>query len=113
LATVGLYGVVAYVVSRRTREIGIRIALGAKRVDVIRMTVAQGIRPAVLGVILGLVGAFGASHILRSLLCNVEPRDVTTLLATSSVLLGIVLTAIIIPATRASRVSPTTALRVD
>jgi predicted permease len=113
LATVGLYGVVAYVVSRRTREIGIRIALGAKRVDVIRMTVAQGIRPAVLGVILGLVGAFGASQILRSLLYNVEPRDVTTLLATSSVLLGIVLTAIIIPATRASRVSPTTALRVD
>jgi predicted permease len=113
LAAIGLYGVVAYLVSRRTREIGIRIALGAKRSDVVRMVLVQGIRPAVLGIALGAAGAYAGSRVLQSLLYNVTPADPLTLVSVTVLLLAVVVAAILLPAGRASRISPMNALKVD
>jgi predicted permease len=113
LAAIGLYGVVAYLMSRRTREIGIRIALGAERSDVVRMVLVQGIRPAVLGIALGAAGAYAGSRVLQSLLYNVTPEDPLTLVSVTVLLLGVVVAAILLPAGRASRISPVNALRAD
>jgi len=113
LASIGLYGVIAYLVSRRTREIGIRIALGAHGGDVVRMVLAQGIRPAVLGILLGVGGAFWGSRVLQSLLYNVEPSDLTTFAAVTTLLFGVVIAAILVPARKASRIPPVDALRVE
>jgi putative ABC transport system permease protein len=113
LAAVGLYGVVAYLVARRTHEIGIRMALGATRSAVVHMVVAQGLRPAAAGVVLGLAGAYLGSRILRSLLYNVEPGDPVTLAGVTALLLVIVVAAIIIPARQAIKIPPAAALRVE
>jgi predicted permease len=113
LAAVGLYGVVAYLVARRTREIGIRMALGATRGAVVRMVVAQGLRPAAAGVVLGLAGAYLGSRILRSLLYNVEPGDPVTLAGVTALLLVIVVAAIIVPARQAIKIPPAAALRAE
>jgi predicted permease len=112
LAAIGLYGVVAYLVSRRTREIGIRMALGAKGGDVVRMVLSQGIRPAVIGIVLGVVGAFWCSRVLQSLLYNVGPSDLTTFVGVAGLLLGVVVLAILLPARTASRIAPVEALRL-
>jgi predicted permease len=111
LAAIGLYGVIAYLVTRRTREIGIRIALGAKRSDVLRLVLRQGVRPAAGGVVLGLGGAYAGSRVLQSLLYNVEPGDLTTAIAATALLFGVVMAAMAIPAGRASRIPPVEALR--
>jgi len=113
LAAIGLYGVVAYLVSRRTREIGIRMALGAKRGDVFRLVLAQGLRPVVIGVLLGVGGAYAGSRLLQSLLYNVEPTDPTTFVGVTALLLVVIVLAILVPAGRASRIPPMSALRVD
>ncbi len=113
LAVVGLYGVVSYLVSRRTREIGIRIALGAKATDVVRLVLAQGVRPVGIGVALGLVGSYWGTRVLTSLLYNVSPQDISTLTITTLGLLGVASLAILLPARRASRVAPTEALRAE
>jgi predicted permease len=113
LAAVGLYGVVAYSVSRRTREIGIRIALGARSSEVVAMTVRQGVGPALLGIAAGLGGALLAGRTLAGLLYGIEPNDPTTLVAVTGILLLVVLAATLVPARRASRVQPSTALRTD
>jgi putative ABC transport system permease protein len=113
LAVVGLYGVVSYLVSRRTREIGIRIALGAKASDVVRLVLAQGVRPVGIGVVLGLFGSYWGTRVLTSLLYNVNPQDVGTLAITTLLLLGVASLAILLPARRASRVAPTEALRAE
>jgi putative ABC transport system permease protein len=113
LATVGLYGVVGYLVTRRTKEIGIRMALGAQRKDVVGMVLGQGLRPAFAGILLGLGGAYLASQVLRSMLYNVAPLDAATIIAVSGLLLGTAIVATLMPARRASRIAPSSTLRME
>ena len=111
LAAVGLYGVLAYSVSQRTREIGVRMALGARRTEVVRLMLWQGLRPAIAGVAIGLAVALGAGRVMQGLLYEVRPHDPLTLIGVTAVLIAIVLIACAIPAGRASRVPPAQALR--
>ena len=103
LAAVGLYGVVAFAVSRRTREIGIRMALGAARDEVTRMVVAQGARPAALGIVTGLAASWYGARVLNELLYGVEPQDPATIAVVTVLLASVVLLATVVPARRASR----------
>ncbi len=111
LAAVGVYGVVAYVVTQRTREIGVRMALGAKTRQVVGLMLWQGLRPAVIGMLLGLSIAAAAGRVMQGLLYEVQPHDPVTLVAVSGVVLAVVIVACGIPARRASRVAPAEALR--
>jgi putative ABC transport system permease protein len=111
LAAVGLYGVVAYNASQRSRELGLRMALGAERRGILGMVVLQGMAPATAGLVLGLVGAFFGERVLDAILFGVEPRDLSIYAGTSAVLLAVALVASIVPAHRASRVDPVTVLR--
>jgi putative ABC transport system permease protein len=113
LATVGLYGVMSYSVSWRTHEIGIRMALGAKRADVLRLVVRQGMSMTFIGLVLGLIGAFFMSRVLVGLLYGVSAKDPLTFTGVSIVLLAIALLACLIPARRATRVDPIIALRTE
>jgi len=113
LAAVGLYGVVAYLVSQRTREIAIRMALGARGEGVIRMVLGQGIRPAVVGVALGLGGAFAGSRLLTALLYGTEPTDLVSYAGATVLLLIVVTLAAMVPALRASRIAPMQALKQE
>jgi ABC-type antimicrobial peptide transport system permease subunit len=113
LAAVGLYGVVAYLVSQRTREIAIRMALGAKGDEVTRMVLGQGVRPALVGIVIGLGGALAGSRVLASLLYGVEPTDPISFAGATLLLLGIAALAVLVPATRASRVAPMSALKQE
>ena len=113
LAAVGLYGVVAYIVTRRTREIGIRIALGAASEDVVGLVLRQGVRPAMAGIAVGLIVAAAGSEVLSSLLYGVTPHDPLTLVGVTSILCLVVLTATLIPARHASRIPPSSALRSE
>jgi hypothetical protein len=111
LGAVGLYGVLSYVVAQRTREIGIRMALGAQVGELRRMVVAQGSRVTMVGVVVGVIGAVGLTRVLDSLLFGVRPIDVPTFAAMSAVMLGVALLASYIPARRASAVDPMRSLR--
>ena len=113
LAAIGLYGVVAFLVSRRTREIGVRMAMGADSGSVTRMILWQGLRPTVLGVALGIGGSYLVARFLGALLYNIEPHDPMILASVTGLLLVVVIAAILIPARRASKLSPVTALRTD
>ena len=113
LAAVGLYGVVAYSVSRRTREIGIRMALGARGDDVVGMVVREGVVPAVAGVALGILGSVWSGGILGSLLYEVDPQDPVTLATVTAIFVSVALVATLLPSLRASRVPPASALRTD
>jgi ABC-type antimicrobial peptide transport system permease subunit len=113
LATVGLYGVVAYLVSQRTREIAIRKALGAKGRVVTGMVLVQAARPTVAGVFLGLGGALMGGRVLASLLYNVSPADPVSFVGATILLLCIAAFAVVIPAARASRVAPMSALKQE
>jgi len=113
LAGIGLYGVIAYLVSRRTREIGIRMALGARRADIAQMVLSQGIRPALVGVVLGVVGAYLGSRVMQSLLYEVKPGDPLAFVGATLVLLAVVVFAILLPAKRASSVDPVEALKSE
>ncbi len=113
LSAVGLYGVVAYFVTQRTKEIGVRIALGAEPAGIQRLVVVQSLRVVVIGIALGLVGALVLSGILRSLLYEVRPRDPMTLAGVAILLVGVALAAAFIPARRAARVDPVMALRAE
>jgi putative ABC transport system permease protein len=111
LAAVGLYGVVCYLLTQRKSEIGVRVALGAKRLDVIRLMLADGLRPAAIGLIAGLCfGAFAAGCI-RSMLYGVQPLDTSVFLEATVLLLVVTAAACIVPAWRASRLDPMVALR--
>jgi ABC-type antimicrobial peptide transport system permease subunit len=113
VAAVGLYSVVAYEVAQRTREMGIRIALGAASRDVVALVVRDGIAPALAGVVLGLALALAASRAIASLLFDTSPRDPLVLGACATVLLVVALVASVIPARRATRVDPMEALRAE
>ena len=113
LSAVGLYSVMAYVVSQRTREVGIRMALGANRRDVLRMVTGQGMKLAVFGVLLGLVMAIALSKVISSLLIGVSSYDVATFAVVSGLLTFVALIACYLPARRATKVDPLVALRYE
>jgi len=111
LASIGIYGVISYVVAQRTQEIGIRMAMGAQRKDVLAMVARQGLRLIAIGLACGALAALAATRALSSLLFGVKPFDVPTFAATALLLLGIAMAAIYVPAARAARVDPMVALR--
>jgi putative ABC transport system permease protein len=113
LAAVGIYGVMSYSVSRRTNEIGIRMALGAKPSDVVRLIVGHGMLVALGGAVVGLAGALGLTRLMSSLLYGVGASDPATFLAVSLLLGAVALAASYIPARRATRIDPLTALRCE
>jgi putative ABC transport system permease protein len=113
LGAVGIYGVISYVVSQRTQEIGVRMALGAPAGSVVRGVVSQGMTLAGAGVAIGFLGAWAGSRLLGSLLYGVSAHDPLTYAATSAALIGVALLASWLPARRASRIDPVEALRAD
>jgi putative ABC transport system permease protein len=110
LAAIGIYGVMAYTVTQRTQEIGIRMALGAQRSDVLGLVVRQGMTLAAIGVVAGLAGAFSLTRVMASLLFNVRPDDPTTYLAISFLLIVVAFLACYFPARRAAKLDPAIAL---
>jgi putative ABC transport system permease protein len=113
LAGIGIYGVISYSVAQRTQEIGIRMALGADRADIMRMVLLQGARIAATGLIIGIVAAFGLTRYLEKLLFSVNPGDPATFAAVALVLAAVALLACYIPARRTLQVDPMTALRYE
>ena len=113
LAGLGIYGTISYLVNERTHEIGIRLALGAKRSEIMRMILRQGLALAVAGAAVGLVGALIASHLMAGLLFGVSPIDPLTFIGVTFVLTAVALAASYIPAMRAMRVDPLVALRYE
>src|SRR5262249_53666417 len=113
LAAIGLYSVMTYSVSQRTREIGIRMALGANLGDVLRLVVSQGMRMVLIGMAMGFAGAFPLARLLRSLLLGIGPTDPLTFAGVAVLLAGIALLACLIPARRGTRIDPLSALRYE
>ena len=111
LAAIGIYGVLSYVVTQRTREIGVRIALGASRGRVLGEVLRDGARLALLGFAVGIAGALACGRILASLLNEVKPSDPAVLAATAGLLAAVALVACYLPARRAARLDPMAALR--
>jgi putative ABC transport system permease protein len=113
LATTGIYGVLSYSMSRRTSEIGLRVALGASGRSILRMTVGQGMRPVFAGLALGAVGASWLSRYFATLLFGIKPLDVPTYFAVAALLLATALLACYLPGRRAMRIDPAAALRIE
>ena len=111
LASVGIYGVMAYTFSRRTNEIGVRIAMGAQRADILRMALSEGFTTIVLGVAAGVLGSLALTRFLQSMLFSVKPTDPATFITIAMVLAAVTLLACLVPAYRATRVDPLIALR--
>jgi putative ABC transport system permease protein len=113
LSSVGIYGVVSYIVTQRTREIGIRVALGAQRSDVLRLVLQRGAKMTAIGILVGLAVSFALSHLLSTLLYGVSPHDTVTIIAVPAVLAAVSLTATYLPARRASQLDPATILHSE
>jgi putative ABC transport system permease protein len=113
LACVGTYGIISYSVSQRTREIGIRMALGARAIDVLSMVLKNGMTLVISGIVIGVAGALALTRFLTTLLFGVTPTDTLTYVVVSLVLIGVALIACLIPARRATRVDPLEALRYE
>ena len=111
LAATGIFGVVHYAVAERTREVGVRVALGATPGAVVALIVRDGMRSPILGVAIGLAAALGSTRLLASLLYGVGPTDPVTFTAASAVLVGVAALACVLPAHRAARIDPVSALR--
>jgi ABC-type antimicrobial peptide transport system permease subunit len=110
LAALGIYSVMAWLVAQQTREIGVRMALGASSSSVVRQVVGHGLKPVAAGLIVGVAGAMAVSGVLRGQLFEVSPRDPVTLALVVIVLLAVALLAALVPARRATRIDPATAL---
>lgn len=113
LASIGIYGVLSYLVGQRTQEIGVRMALGAQRFDVMRMVLTDGARLMIVGVGIGIAAALGLTQLMSSMLFGVKPTDPLTFLAVAFLLCAIALMACYVPARRAMRVDPTVAVRYE
>jgi putative ABC transport system permease protein len=113
LSAIGIYGVLSYTVAQRTREIGVRMALGATQSNVIRDVLSQGLLLTGIGIVVGLIGAFSASRVVQSLLYGIGPNDAITFTAVALILAVVAIAASYIPARRASRVDPMVALRYE
>jgi predicted permease len=113
LAGIGIHGLLAFTVSSRAQEIGVRMALGAERADILRMILRQGVRLAVAGVVVGVAAAYGAGRLLEAILAGVSPRDTATFLAAALLVLGTALLGSLLPAVRAVRVDPLTVMRTE
>jgi ABC-type antimicrobial peptide transport system permease subunit len=111
LAAIGIYSVIAWLAAQRAREIGVRMALGASARDVVAMMTAQGLKPVIVGLALGLAAAFGVTRVIEAQLFNVSARDPLTLATTAAGLLLVAGLAAVVPAWRATRGDPASALR--
>ena len=113
LAALGLYGVMAYAVAQRTREVGIRVALGAERREIVRMILRESMAPVLVGIGAGIAAALATNRLIAGLLFGVAPRDPVSIAISAAVLVLVGVAAAAIPARRASLVEPTVALRCD
>ena len=113
LSSIGIYGVISYVVSQRTNEIGIRIALGAQQRDVLRLMLGEGMKMALIGVAIGIAVALGLTHLMVNILFGVSATDPLTFLVVATLLVVVALAACWIPARRAAKVNIQSALRYE
>jgi putative ABC transport system permease protein len=113
LSAIGIYGVISYSVSQTIREIGVRMALGAQKSDVLWLVISHGMTLTVAGITLGLIGSYGLTRLMRTLLFEVKPTDAMTFVAVSIALIAIALIACYIPARRATKIDPLVALRYE
>jgi ABC-type antimicrobial peptide transport system permease subunit len=113
LACAGIYGLLSFVTARRTQELGIRAALGASRGDLLRMVIGGGVRPVLVGIVVGLAGALALARFIAAMLFATDPIDIPNLLSVGALFLTVALAACAIPAWRAARIDPMSALRQD